>query len=302
MFYYDRQSHRMGGLNLRWLRARPFDLAGRAPGQRQPELAVSAALGHMDVWSVMDNSMQSGIDAPQHRWNGDGWDRCPLYEHTYKTWYRLLNCGLRIPASAGTSYGRLSRLGFNRVYVHCPNGLGQQAFADGLKRGDGFVTNGPLLWLSAGGKLPGDGLSLDGRGRVRLSVCLVSKHPVELLEIVSNGEVIRRRELDAHTGSLTWEETVDAATPCWFAARSFGTHEPRYRHSAPHNVFAHTNPLFVTLAGQGPSSPEDAALFLEEVDALLDFVPNVPEPLQAETREVFLEARKFYAEMAAQGG
>jgi hypothetical protein len=255
----------------------------------------------MDVWSVMDNSMQSGLDTPANRWTGDGWERCPLYEHTYKTWYRLLNCGLRITASAGTSYGRLSRLGFNRVYVRCPNGLSQQGFADGLKRGDGFVTNGPLLWLTADGKQPGDGVALDRPGQVHVSVRLASKYPVELVEILCNGEVIRRRRPDRPTDSLTWEETVDVTRPCWFAARCFGTHRPRYRHSACHNQFAHTNPLVVTVGGKGPSSAEDAAGFLKEIDTLIAFVPNLPEPLRAETREVFLRARKFYADMAASG-
>ena len=300
MFYYDRQSHRMGGVNLRWLRARPFDLAGRGPGQRQPELAASAALGYMDVWSVMDNSMQSGIDGPRHRWTGDGWANCPLYEHTFKTWYRLLNCGLRITASAGTSYGRLSRLGFNRVYVRCPGGLSQQSFADGLKRGDGFVTNGPLLWLTADGKLPGDGVALDRPGSVRLSVRLSSKYPVELVEIVCNGKVVRQRRPGDLQESLAWEETAQVRRPAWFAARCFGTYQPRYRHSVSHNQFAHTNPLVVTIGGERPSSPQDAAGFLKEIDALIDFVKNIPAPLRAETLEVFGKARSFYADMAGQ--
>jgi len=298
MFFYDRQSHRMGGINLRWLRSRPFDLEGRSPGQRQPELAVSAALGYLDAWSVMDNSMQNELDDPRRTWTGDGWGRGSLYQNTYQTWYRLLNCGLRISASAGTSYGRLSRLGFNRVYVKCPDGLSLPHFADGLKRGDGFVSNGPLLWLSAEGKLPGNGLALPGPDRVKLSVRLACKYPLDLLEIVHNGRVILQKKVGALQRPLIWEETVAVEKPGWYAARCFGTHRPRYRHSAAHNLFAHTNPMVVTVAGKGPSSAEDAAVFLKEIDALIDYAPNVPEPLRAETLKVFHQARAFYAEMA----
>jgi hypothetical protein len=57
LFHYDQQAHDMGGITLRYMRSRPFD--PRGGGQQQPELAVSAALGLMDVWTVMENSMQN---------------------------------------------------------------------------------------------------------------------------------------------------------------------------------------------------------------------------------------------------
>ena len=102
------------GRHHRPLAARP------AVRHRRPGAAGARrqhALGYMDVWTVLENGMQQALDRPGARWNGNGWgDR--MYEYTYKTWYALMNCGLRIPISAGTSYGRLSRLGFNRVYAH----------------------------------------------------------------------------------------------------------------------------------------------------------------------------------------
>ena len=293
MFFYDQQCHELGGVTLRWLRSRPF--APKGNGQQQPELAVDIALGYLDVWQVMDNSMQSSLDTSEARWNGDGWGRSSLYEHTYKTWYALMNCGLRVPISAGTSYGRLSRLGFNRVYVKCAAELTLEKFARALKRGDGFVTNGPLLWLKANGNLPGDGLALDRAGPVELEVEIYSRHPVNLVEILQNGNVIFSKRPTSFGGHLTFEHTVQLEGPSWFAARCFGTYEPRYPHSGCRNQFAHTNASFVTVADEMPGSSRDAARFVSEIDQLVAFVPSIPEGLRKRSMQEFLRARMYFA-------
>lgn len=296
MFFYDQQCHELGGVTLRWLRSRPF--APKGNGQQQPELAVDVALGCLDVWQVMDNSMQSSLDTPEAKWSGDGWGRSSLYEHTYKTWYGLMNCGLRVPISAGTSYGRLSRLGFNRVYVKCTTNLTLGEFARALKKGDGFVTNGPLLWLRANGRLPGDGPVLDKPAPVELEVEIYNQHPVDLVEILRNGEVIFSKRLTGFDGHLTLAHTIQVKSPTWFAARCFGTYEPRYPHSACRNQFAHTNASFVKVAGKMPASSQDAARFVSEIDQLVTFVPNIPQELRERSMQEFMRARTYYANMA----
>ncbi len=296
MFFYDRQCHDLGGVTLRWLRSRPF--AAKGNGQQQPELAVDIALGYLDVWQVMDNSMQSSLDTPKAKWDGDGWGTSSLYERTYKTWYALMNCGLRVPISAGTSYGRLSRLGFNRVYVKCDTDLTSEKFAHALKRGDGFVTNGPLLWLRTNGNLPGSGVAIEQPGQVELEVEIYSRHPVELVEILQNGKVIFSKRSVDFAGHLKFEHIVRVDKPSWFAARCFGLHEPRYPHSGCQNQFAHTNASFVTVAGKMPQSSRDAARFVDEIDKLVDFVPNIPKELRKQSKQEFLRARKYFDSMA----
>ena len=61
--------------------------------------------------------------------------------------------------------------------------------------GDGFVTNGPLLWLKVNGHIPGDGVNLKTPSQVRVQVQLVSHRPVQLVEILKNGEVVGSRKL-----------------------------------------------------------------------------------------------------------
>jgi hypothetical protein len=309
LFHFDEQCHAAGGISLRWFRYRPFDFKGAVPGQRQFELAVSAANGHMDVWSILDNNAQDLLDKAQSRWRGDGWELGrssvnQIYAHTYESWYRLLNCGLRITASAGTSYGRRSRPGFNRVYVHIQGDLSVQSFADGLKRGDGFVTNGPLLWLRTNGRRAGDAIDLTGPGNVEIEVELVSRYPLEMVEILKNGAVVWQKNPEGLPGRVQWKVPLEVDEPSWFAARCFGRHEPRYRHSGAHNQFAHTNAQFVTIQGEKPRSAKDAAGFLKEVDALAAFLETLPpgdltEEMRLRSRHEYERARAFYQAMAA---
>jgi len=296
MFHYDQQAHGMGGITLRYMRARPFSPGGG--GQAQSELAVSAALGLMDVWTVMENSMQNLLGDPRNRWSGNGWPNDRIYANTYKTWYALANCGLRIPIAAGTSYGRLSRLGYNRVYAKLDGELTTANWAKALVRGDGFVTNGPLLWLRVDDRLPGDGLALDSTGRVEVNVQLVSHHPVRLVEVLQNGKVVASRILTADQAkqNLDWEEVLPVDGPCWFAARCFGETDVRYPHQTAPNQFAHTNMLMVTVAGKKPSSPADAAHFVKEIDALIEFAPNIPsDSMRQRALKLYNEARQYYA-------
>src|SRR5262249_13110442 len=74
-------------------------------------------------------------------------------------WYRLLNCGFRLPATAGTDVF-LNRIGSNlpggdRVYVRLDGPLSYRSWIAGLKAGRSFVTSGPMLSFTVDGKEPG---------------------------------------------------------------------------------------------------------------------------------------------------
>src|SRR5688572_32782092 len=74
-------------------------------------------------------------------------------QHIY---YHLLNCGLRIPPSAGSASGVLANpVGYNRVYVHCAGELTWEKWWHGLRSGKVIVTNGPMLRARVNQQLPG---------------------------------------------------------------------------------------------------------------------------------------------------
>src|SRR5205823_11012515 len=95
------------------------------------ELVVDAALGKVDYYEAAGFSDHLSTAA---------------------VWYRLLDCGLRLPAGAGTdamaNYASLrGPVGMNRVYVKAQGVLSRESFLAGLKAGRTFATNGPLVGL-----------------------------------------------------------------------------------------------------------------------------------------------------------
>src|SRR5262249_46500070 len=71
-------------------------------------------------------------------------------------YYQLLNCGLRIPPSAGSGSGTVANpLGYNRAYVHIDGEFTYEKWFEGLREGRVVVTNGPLLRPTVQGEYPG---------------------------------------------------------------------------------------------------------------------------------------------------
>ena len=91
---------------------------------------------------------------------------------TMPLWYRLLNCGFHVPASAGTDcfLNRVrSRLpGQDRVYVHVDGEFNYERWIESLKAGRTFVTNGPMFDFHVNDVMPGDTIKLAGPGEVQL--------------------------------------------------------------------------------------------------------------------------------------
>src|SRR5262249_55844211 len=108
------------------------------------ELPVDVALGKVDYMEVVGFS--------DHR-------------STAEIWYRLLNCGFRLPTGSGTdamaNYASLrGPVGLNRVYAAVPPGpINSDAWLTSLKQGRTFATNGPLLRFTMNDRTAGDELS-----------------------------------------------------------------------------------------------------------------------------------------------
>ena len=161
---------------------------------------------------------------------------------TQEIYYHLLNSGLRVPPSAGSASGVLPNpVGYNRVYVHTEAPLDYEAWWKNLKAGRSFVTNGPLLLVSADGKLPGEVFEWTAPGKIRLDVRLISRDRVPRIEILQDGEVVQT--LDCPSGReqhLTAELSVSRSG--WFLVRAIADNPQTFR-------FASTAPFFVEIGG-----------------------------------------------------
>jgi hypothetical protein len=68
-------------------------------------------------------------------------------------WFDFLNLGHKLAPSAGTDYmWDFTLPGAERSYVYVPHPFTLEAWFDGLKKGNTFVTNGPMLEFTVNGK------------------------------------------------------------------------------------------------------------------------------------------------------
>jgi hypothetical protein len=157
-------------------------------------------------------------------------------------YYHILNCGLRLPPSAGSASGVLPNpVGYNRVYVHLDGNLTYERWWDGLRAGRSFVTNGPLLRVRVSGELPG--YVFTGRKgqpvTLKPSVTLTSRDPVRSVEVIKNGRVERavpyaEWHKSGTLGSLVFKESG------WFLIRVIADNKKTFR-------FASTAPYYVEI-------------------------------------------------------
>jgi hypothetical protein len=219
------------------------------------ELPVDVALGKVDYYEAVGFS--------DHR-------------ATNAVWYRLLDCGFRLSAGAGTdamtNFASLrGPVGMNRVYVRMDNHPTQtaahrDAWLAGLRAGRTLATNGPLLGFTVDGREPGAAIELGARQTLHYRGFLRSIVPVDHLEVVRDGEVVATIELSGERTRVDFEGEVDVEHSGWLLLRAWNDE------SAPEVFdiypYATVNPIYVTVGGASPRSAEDAAYFLSWIDDL----------------------------------
>ena len=199
----------------------------------------------------------------------DSLDLNNSYPATVPVWYRLLNCGFRLPPSAGTDCF-LNRIfsqlpGGDRVYVHMRGGLTYDAWIDGLRKGRSFVTNGPMLELTLDGHHVGDVVKIASPRKVKVNARARSFHPLAKVELIYNGQIAATLPLAKDELSATCEQPIALDRSGWIALRASGPGRPD---SPLPTLFAHTAPIYVEVAGAPVRSRADALFFLGWIDDL----------------------------------
>ncbi len=225
------------------------DFFARARSVEARELVADAALGVVDSLDVI-----SPFD----------------HEGAVFLYHRLLSCGLRLAATAGTdvflsfAHGpdvASNPPGWGRVYAQ----LGDQplsvaAFQDAIRAGRTLATNGPWLTLEVDGHGPGAVLDRAVGDRLTVRARATGAGADRLAVVGPDGE------LATGTGGLTAELTVDG--PLWIAAVARGVGDPRV---LDHTSLAHTTPVYVDVAGRRVARTRDARWCLDLLDRLEGF-------------------------------
>jgi len=228
------------------------------------------------------------------------------HKATAQVWYKLLNCGFRLPTAAGTDFmGNYASLrgpvGLNRVYAEVGAGpLKIAPWLAAIKAGRTFATNGPLLRFSLGGQGIGGEVRLDRKEEVKFSAEMNSIVPIEHLQIVCNGKVARELAMSGDRMSAHVNASIQVEASGWCVLRAFSD-------KAEYPIldlypYATTSPVYLSVAGVPLHNAVDAVYFVAWIDRLIAAARNNTSwNTEAEKQSVLSmlrQARVKYAKMA----
>lgn len=176
------------------------------------------------------------------------------YEDSF---YPLLEAGLNPSFSTGTDWFIYD---FSRVYCRLGSDVTIENWLAALKRGETFITNGPLLTLKLDGRGPGEMLELKQPGKIVVEASAAGRLDFRRIELVQNDEVVKQAASRKANGHFVAEMnvTLDVTEPSWFALR---IPSPAVRNDAPpeernplneygRQLFAHTGAVRVAVDGK----------------------------------------------------
>ncbi len=228
-----------------------------------------------------------------------------LFHRTNSTYYRFLNCGFRLAATGGSAMGVMPvPLGYSRTYAKLDGPLTEANYLAAIHAGRTFATSGPMLILTADGLDCGSEIrcSANADKPIRIEAKLRSIHPIDSLEIISSGKVIKTVSLkDRPSWPLLEESVVLAFEPRrsgWVAARAIFTSPDGHLRQA------HTSPVYITVDGKPAVSKTDAEYMIRWIDRLLQ-VTDKPgryktSAERSQVQTLYQQARQKYQAIARQ--
>lgn len=210
---------------------------------------------------------------------------------SHDIYFHLLECGLRIPPSAGSGSGAgPNPPGYNRVYVHVAGPLSYEKWWQGLRAGRVTVTNGPLLEPSVHGQLPGHvfhgpaGQALE----FQIALTLHTREPISYLEIIKNGRVEHEVRFDDYrqAGRLPKLRFDQSG---WFLVRAVTDLPNTFR-------FGMTGPYYVEIGSRPRISKRSVQCMLDWVEQRAAQIQIEQPDRRAEVLQAHQRARQFWLE------
>ena len=263
------------------------------------ELAVDVALNKIDTVDLFT------WGDPFASTTGSGGEQQPS---AIDTWYLFLNTNSRIPATAGTDKMlNIQVTGAVRTYARTGSVVTYENWLNTLRRGETFVSTGPIVTLTANGQPIGSDLNLKQGAKVVLKAELQAPfelYPVDQLEIVLGGEVIASVTNEGKRSKLSLATTIEVNASTWVAARANGsTLLPHQQWALSNNAgippMAHTSPIYL-MVGEAPIwVPAAAAVLEQRVDIAINWAKTQAhyqtETDRRQVLDVFEQAKAYYA-------
>jgi hypothetical protein len=168
--------------------------------------------------------------------------------------------------SAGTAVGTV------RTYARIPAEVPftYATWMEAVRRGETFVTYGPLLEFSVDGRPMGSRISMSRKGGT-VDVDWIAESvtiPMSRVELVVNGEIRESVEVSEWNGMGSWSVAVDKS--CWLALLVRGHYSDK-----PEIVTAHSTPVMVDVKGSPMLAAADGVTILEQIEGALAYLDTV---------------------------
>ena len=202
-----------------------------------------------------------------------------------EVWFDFLNMGFKLAPSAGSDYQSDPLLpGVERSYVHLEKPFTLKKWFEGLKRGETFVTSGPMLAFTINGKPMGSDLDLKSGDKIVIEASASINPDIDYLnslELIEQGGVIKTikaKRADETILTLRYETTVKQGS--WFVVRATGR-KPRtyllHRFGKGPAKTAYSGAIYVYVDGKSFWKPSAVPAIVESLKEDLEQMINAPE-------------------------
>jgi hypothetical protein len=265
------------------------------------DMPIWLASGKIDSIGLANNHMQRDGMTTNEAW-GKPRDRSRFRdphgngEWSEEIYYQVLNCGMRIPPSAGSASGVIANpVGYNRMYVWVDKDeFSYEAWWEAFKAGRVIVTNGPLIRPFANNRLPGHVFKASAGEELELEITLnlATRETISYMEIVKDGRVVQSVRLDemAKTGHLPPVKFTESG---WVLVRAVTDNAKTYR-------FASTAPWYVEFGDKPRISKQSAQFFLDWMNERTEKLKLADADQRREVLEFHDQARKFWEQRVAE--
>ena len=193
--------------------------------------------------------------------------------YSLSDWYRYLNCGYLVPAVGGTDkMSAGTAVGTVRTYakILTDQHFSYSSWMDAVRKGETFVTYGPLLEFSMDGKAMGERTAMSRNGGtvdVTWEVASVTI-PMSRIELVVNGEIRESLEVSQWSAAGNWKVAVDRSS--WLALLVRGHYQDK-----PEIITAHSTPVMIDVEDSPMLAAADGVTILEQIEGTLAYLDTV---------------------------
>ncbi len=188
-------------------------------------------------------------------------------------WYRYLNCGYFIACVGGTDkMSAGTPVGAVRTYAKIDESVefNYENWKESIRKGQTFVTYGPLLEFSVDGKPAGSRIKMSGNGGnvyVSWEVASITV-PMTSVDLIVNGEIRESTKVSKWEGRGSWSVKINDSS--WIALLVRGHYEDK-----PEIIAAHTSPVMLSVKENQMLVKTDALTILEQIEGAMAYLETI---------------------------